>query len=215
MIGVRAWLQALTVLLVAAAAFAGSGLVTCAYHALAPSRAQNPSDAMVVGATPAVISAVRDLARLEGVSYHMERVIDARDRQAHLFGLFESQDALLLVAAADVVAGVDLTTLGEGDIRFDPEHHWAQVRLPPAVVFSARLDNAHTYVHSRVTDRLALRAETLETRARQEAERALERAALDAGILDRARDNCARTIKALVESLGFARVEVVFRDRER
>src|SRR5690348_6161169 len=52
-----------------------------------------------VHATPAVVGAVRSLARLESVSFHMERVIDVRDRQAHLFGLFESEDAVLLVAA--------------------------------------------------------------------------------------------------------------------
>ncbi len=212
---VRVWLQVLTVVLVAGAAFAGSGAVTCAYHALAPTRAQRPADTLVVRGTSAVVSAVRDLARLEGASYHMERVIDVRDRQAHLFGLFESEDTVLLVAAADVVAGVDLTTMRDGDIRFDPEHRWAQVTLPPPSVFSARLDNEHTYVHSRRTDRLALRAESLETRARQEAESALRDAAVEAGILERARGNCARTVKTLIESLGFARVEVVFRDRER
>jgi hypothetical protein len=165
---------------------------------------------MVLRETNAVIVAVRDLAVLQTTSYHIERVIDLRDRQSHLFGLFESEDAVLLVAAADIAAGVDLGLLGRDDIVIDPERRVARVRLPPPAVISVRLDNDSTYVHTRSTDALAVRAKTLETRARQEAERALERAALDAGILHRARENAARTVKALVQSLGYSRVEVEF-----
>jgi hypothetical protein len=34
---------------------------------------------------PAVISQVRELTRLEGVSYHVERVVDLKDEQRMLF----------------------------------------------------------------------------------------------------------------------------------
>jgi len=43
--------------------------------------------------------AVRDLARLESVAYHVERVIDVRDKQSLLFGLLKTEDAILLVAS--------------------------------------------------------------------------------------------------------------------
>lgn len=166
----------------------------------------------VVRDTPAVISAVRDLAILETASYHLERVIDVRDRQAHLFGLFESEDAVLLVAAVDVVAGVDLRSLRDGDVRLDRARGRVELLLPPPLVLSARVDNDRTYVHTRTTSALAVAGKSLETRARQEAERTLRDAAVTAGILRRARDNAAQTLRALVQSLGFAEVDVRFRD---
>lgn len=157
---------------------------------------------------PDVVSQVRELARLEGVSYHIERVVDLKDEQRRVFGLVSAGDAILLVASGDVVAGVDLGKLGPGDVVPAADGRSVRIRLPPAEVFSARLDNAHTYVHSRKTDLLAERQESLETRARQAAEQTLREAAEDAGILKRADESVARTVKSLVRSLGFEEVHV-------
>jgi hypothetical protein len=99
----------------------------------------------------------------------------------------------------------------DGDISFDESSHSAWVTLPQPIILSSRLDNDSTYVHSRVTDNLALPAQTLETRARQVAEQTLRDAALEAGILARARSNAALTLKTLLHSLGFTHVEVAFR----
>ncbi len=126
---------------------------------------------------PAVISAVRELSRLEGVSFHVERVVDLRDKQETLFGLVDAEDAILLVASGDVVAGVDLGKLRPGDVVVDHERKTATLTLPPAEVFSARLDNEKTQVHTRKTDLLAKRKESLETEARKAAERTLQQAA--------------------------------------
>lgn len=208
----RGWLRGVGLLLLSFATFAGAGLATFTYHTLhskVPAASETVSS---VRPTASILTAVRDLATLEAASFHMERVIDLRDTQRHMFGLFESQDAVLLVAAADVVAGVDLSSMRDGDIRFDRERRSAQVMLPPPVVLSARLDNERTYVHKRSTDALAVRAETLETRARIEAERTLRDAAIESGLLQRARSNAARTVKTLVESLGYDYVEVTFRE---
>jgi hypothetical protein len=164
-----------------------------------------------VRSTPAVIGAVRALARLETVAFHMERVIDMRDRQTHLFGLFASEDAVLLVAAVDVIAGIDLSGVREGDLRVDRTRGVVHLVLPPPVILSSRLDTDRTYVHSRTTDALALSAPTLETRARQEAEHTLRQAALDAGVLLRARESAERTVRTLLEGLGAREVTIAFR----
>jgi len=87
----------------------------------------------------------------------------------------------------------------------------ASVTLPPARVLSTRLDNDRSWVYARTTDILAQRHEDLETRARQEAERTLEQAALDGGILERARVNAERTVATFVRSLGYAAVTVTSR----
>jgi hypothetical protein len=173
-----------------------------------------PTETLVVRPTPDVIVAVRDLARLETTSYHVERVIDLTATQRRMFGLVEAEDSILLVAASDVVAGVDLTEMRDGDVVIEPDAHRAIITLPRARILSSTLDNERTYVHSRETDMLARRRESLETEARREAERTLESAALESGILERAERNAARTIESLVRSLGYQHVEVRFRQVE-
>lgn len=169
-----------------------------------------PDDATSVRPTAAILVSVRDLARLEAAEMHMERVIQMTDTQRVLFGLSEAEDRILLVAAADVVAGVDLSGLGEDDVTVAPDGTVTLV-VPQPVVLGAHLDSARTFVHARDTDVLAERSEDLESRARAEAERTLEAAAVEAGLLDRAQVSTRRTLEALMHALGHERVEVRFR----
>src|SRR5262245_36249699 len=78
---------------------AGVAFKSCAPPAL-PALPPVSSTVTVVKANPNVLVAVRDLARLESAQFHMERVIDLSEKQSHLFGLVESEDAILLVAVA-------------------------------------------------------------------------------------------------------------------
>jgi uncharacterized protein DUF4230 len=169
------------------------------------------SSVTIVHPSANVLLAVKDLARLESASFHMERVIDLTDKQSMLFGLVQSEDAILLVAVADVSAGVDLQQLHAEDIVADPAEKRVTITLPAPDVFHAELDNSKTYVHTRHTGALAARKENLETRARQEAERSLIEAALQAGLLNRANDNARRAVEALVRGLGYREVEVKVR----
>lgn len=164
-----------------------------------------------LGPPPDVISEVRELSRLEGVSYHIERVVDLKDEQKALFGLVAAEDAILLVASGDVVAGVDLSRLRPEDAEVSPDRRSITLRLPPAEIFSARLDNERTYVHTRKTDLLADRKESLETEARRAAEKTLKSAAEDADILRRAQESVARTVRSLVHTLGFETVRIEFK----
>ncbi|MDQ3035852.1 MAG: DUF4230 domain-containing protein [Myxococcota bacterium] len=173
-----------------------------------------PAETLSVRGGPDVVTAVRDLARLESAEYHMERVIELTSTQSRVWGLVEAEDSILLVAAADVVAGVDLAELADGAIVIDEEAGRARITLPPPRVLTTRLDNERTFVHSRRTDMLARRGQHLESQARREAERTLESSAIEAGILDRARGNAARTVESLVRSLGYEDVEVRFADDE-
>jgi len=169
-------------------------------------------DTTVLRSTPSVIVAVRDLARLEGEEYRVERVISLEDQQSRFFGLIDAKDALLLVASGTIVAGVDLSQLRDGDVEVDESRRAARITLPSSTVFSARLDSDKTFVFARNTDVLAKRAESLETRARQEAERTLLAAAEEGGISQRSNDNVRRTVETLVRSLGYTSVTVAFRE---
>lgn len=200
-----------TVLLVLVAACLGGVVVQWIAQIFEP-EPEPPAEVVEVRATPSVVLAVRDLARLESTSFHVERVIDMTSRQRTLFGLVEAQDSILLVAAADVVAGVDLSQLEESDVVVDGER--VTITLPAPEIFTTALDNDSTYVYERDTDVLARRSNSLETRARREAERTLREAAVEAGIHDRARRSARQTVESLVRSLGYDEVVIEFADEE-
>lgn len=205
MIGQRTLARIVVPLAIAAAALLGGVLVWLA-------RAGEPPPAVTTATRPtaAILVAVRDLSRLEAAEMHMERVIQMTDTQRVVFGLGEAEDSILLVAAADVVAGVDLSEVGEDDVVVAPDGA-VTITVPRATVLSARLDSARTFVHARDTDLLAERSEDLESRARAEAERTLEAAAIEAGLLERAERSAARTLESLLHAVGHERVEVRFR----
>src|SRR4051812_20233284 len=191
----------------------GLGVFTLKSWSAAPTPLIPPmtSSVTVVRPTPDVLVAVRDLARLESASFHMERVIDLSDKQSKLWGMISTEDAILLVAVAEVTAGIDLSKLTAADVVVDPARRSARINLPAPEVLHAALDNDKTYVHSRKTGTLADRHENLESRARKEAERTLVESAQQAGLLKRASDNARRTVEALVHSLGYDKVEVTVR----
>jgi hypothetical protein len=164
-------------------------------------------------AAPAVVLAVRDMARLEATSFHIEKVVEASDAQSRLWGMVEAKDTLLLVAVGDVVAGVDLSKLRDEDVTVDPAARSVRVRLPAPEIISATLDERATHVYSRSTDVLAERSEQLEGEARRRAEEQMRKAAVEGGILDRARASADRTLRALIRSLGFGHVEIDWADR--
>jgi len=204
------WLYVAGVALVAGGILVGV-LGTWRFTPKFPSVPPLSSSVTVVRPTASVLGKIQDMKRLETVSFHMERVIDLTEKQSQLFGLIETEDAILLVAAADVRAGVDLAKLGPADVVADIERRTAKITLPPAEILSAALDGEKTYVHTRKTGVLARRRENLETRARNEAERTLVAAAVEAGIFPRAEENATRVVRELVRSLGYERIDVTVR----
>lgn len=192
------------ILIVLLAAYFG-GLITWLY------RNWTELDSVETGPTPSVVVAIKQLARLETSSFHIEKVIDLADKQSLLFGLIEAEDAILLVAVGEVIAGVDLALVDAADIEIDPEKRSARIALPAPQVFSSHLDPARSYVHKRSTDALAQRSKDLEAKARAQAVKVIRKAAEDAGILDVARRNAYRTVVGLIRSLGYDQVEVTWK----
>jgi len=78
-------------------------------------------------------------------------------------------------------------------------------------VLSTSIDEALTHVVSRSTDLLATRKEELEGLARKEAAEQIGEGARQGGILGRARVGAERTVRALLQSLGFQQVVVEWR----
>jgi hypothetical protein len=172
-----------------------------------------PAEKIEVRGAPDVIVAMRDLAKLETSSFHVEKVIEITEHQKSVFGLVDSKDALLLVAVGEVVAGVDLEKLDNASVKSDWPKKSVNITLPAPEVFHSRLDNAATHVYSRSTDTLAKRNEALEAKARLEAENSMKDAAIKGGILLRARAQAERTVRAQLRALGFEQITIAFREK--
>ena len=170
-----------------------------------------PAAGPVVRPTGTILMAVKDLARLETNELHLEKVIDLTDKQSRLFGLVDTADAILLIAAGDVTVGIDLTKLSAGDVEVDREAGTARLTLPPPEILSVRLDEQHTYVYRRTTGLLAERNEHLESKARQEALRAIEEAARHGDVMEKARRQAERQLQQLFEKFGVTRTTIGWR----
>lgn len=148
------------------------------------------------------INEVRALARLETIQYSVEKVITAEIGQG-TFG-FAFGDKLLFVAHGIVIAGIDMEKLQPGDMRLD--NSVLYVRLPPAEVFIATLDNEKSYVYDRETGLLTKGQVDLETLARQTAEDEIRKAALEDGILLQAQRNAEAYLLKFFTALGYKTV---------
>lgn len=170
-----------------------------------------PSSQPTMRPTGTILTAIRDLARLETSELHMEKVIDLTDKQSRFFGLLHTADAVLLIAAGDVTIGIDLTKLGEQDFTLDRAAGTATLTLPAPEVLSVRLDEEHTYVYSRTTGLFAERNEQLESKARQEAVRAIGDAAQKTEVMEKARQRAEQQLQLLLEKFGVTRVAIGWR----
>ncbi len=169
------------------------------------------SEVKVEHAGATVVRELRALSRLETSVLRVEKVIDMKDHQRRLYGLVDADDALLFVAAGEVVLGVDLAKLDEADVRSDPATGAAYVDLPTPEVLSTRFDEARSYVHSRRTDALARRNEGLEAAARREALAAFTRAGTDAQAVDTAKAQAERQLRALAKAWGASDLVVTWK----
>lgn len=176
-----------------------------------PRPAPPASEVRVEHAGATVVRELRSLSRLETSAIHVEKVIELKDHQRRLHGLVDADDALLFVAAGEVVLGVDLSKLGDGDVRSDPETGVAYVELPAPEVLSTRFDETRSYVHSRRTDVLARRNEGLEGAARREALAAFAAAGRDPRALEAAKATAERQLRSLAKAWGAKDLVVTWR----
>jgi hypothetical protein len=154
---------------------------------------------------PTVVRQIQQLRRLETVSYTMDKIIAGEHSNAYL-PKFLAGDRLLLVVHGQVVGGIDLAGLLPGDVAIQGPR--VSIRLPAAEVFGTRIDNARTKVYSRDTGLFSSPDPNLESEVREIAERQLQEAALQDGILKTAADNARGTILSLLQGLGFREVEI-------
>jgi hypothetical protein len=153
---------------------------------------------------PTVVRQIQQLQRLETVSYTMDKIISGERNNTYL-PKFLAGDRLLLVVHGDVIAGVDLGKVQPADVSV--RGRAISLRIPAAEIFTTRIDNARTRVYSRDTGLFSAPDPNLESEVREEAERQLQQAALQDGVLKTADQNARTTLSRMLTGLGFEQVE--------
>ncbi len=171
--------------------------------------------------SPAVITQLRQLNRLETAMLSMETILDkdytVADDLAWLpeflkpLGKYipSGGDKYLFMAHGDAVAGFDFARLAEGDIQRKGES--VKLKLPPPEVFSIRLDSARSKIYNRDRGSWAiLTGHDLghEDQIRRDAESALNAAACKSDLLTYAADSGRKQVTALLKGLGFTDVQI-------
>jgi hypothetical protein len=111
---------------------------------------------------------------------------------------------LLLVVHGEVVGGINLAGLHPGALLIQGQI--VSIHLPAAEIFSTRIDKAKTKAYSRDTGLFSSPDPNLESEVREKAERQLQQAALQDGILKITADNARSTISGMLK--GFHEVEI-------
>jgi hypothetical protein len=135
----------------------------------------------------------------------MDKIISG-ERENPILPRLLAGDRLLLVVHGEVIAGMDLSKLQPSDVVVSGRS--VSIHLPQAEIFTTRLDNAKTRVYSRDTGLFSTADPNLEGEVRQEAERQLQAAALQDGILKTADKNARQTLTSMLTGLGFRNVEI-------
>src|SRR5258708_6039786 len=133
--------------------------------------------------------------------------VGARERPTHPEGPEKGRPSVLAIIA---LIGV-LTLVGFGLIAYlvaDRATGAAKWMLPAPEILSVRLDEEHTYVYKRTTGLLAERNEQLESKARQEALRAIGDAAREGDVMEKARKQAERQVQQLLEKFGVNRTTI-------
>jgi hypothetical protein len=147
---------------------------------------------------PAMVREIQGLSELVSVKYTVQKVVGLEEKKSL------GSEKLLLIVQAQVLAGVDLATLPPGAIKILP-HNDIRIALPPARIFHIVIDDKETKVWDRQITwwtPWVFPDPDLERQARLAANKSVEQAALDMGILDQARRNAEMVIRNLLQTLG-------------
>jgi hypothetical protein len=164
---------------------------------------------LTIISAPDVVEKVQRLNRLETVVYSLDTVVEGNESSPVLPDMLAG-DKLLMIVHGQTIAGVDMSQLKPESVQISEggAGRSIQLTLPPSQVFVTTLDENKSRVYSRDTGIFVRADPNLETQVRAKAQSELQQAALTDGILDAASKNARSTVTAMLEGLGFAKVDV-------
>lgn len=162
-------------------------------------RLRTARDGVKIYNTATLLQQAQSLNELVTVKYVMERVVVLEDVKWY------GENRVLLLAHGVVKAGVDLGRLQPADLTVSSNR--LTIKLPPARIFDAYLDEQRTQVIERTTGLLRAFDKNLEQNVRRNAVDDIQRAARMGGILKDADRQAREQLERLFRGAGFAEVE--------
>lgn len=152
---------------------------------------------------PVLLQQVQKLQRLETSRYQGQVIVEGETKG--ILPTWITGDRLLFVGRGEVVAGIDLARLREGDLHAEGQR--VSIRLPAAEILHTRLDNRQSEVFDRRAGFFGGTDTDLETRVRVEAEDRIREAAQANGLLRTAQENAQEALRTHLAALGFREVD--------
>jgi hypothetical protein len=148
---------------------------------------------------PAIVRQIQQLSDLVTVRYSIQKAIGLEEQKVP-FGT----EKVLLMIQAKVLAGVSLES-----VTATAEDDRLQIQLPPAKILDVSIDDKETRVWDRSISWWAIWVTPnpdLEQSARRAALEAVQKAALQMGILSNAQHNAETTIREFLRTAGISNV---------
>lgn len=155
---------------------------------------KDKSGEIQIADTPTIIKQIQALNDLVTVKYVMERIVLAEDVKWY------GDNRVMLVVQGIVKAGVDLSKIGNENIKVSRKTVW--IKLPPAQITDVYIDDKNTQVVERTTGLLRKFDKDLEQNARRKAVDDLRTAAKYSGILNDAERQARAQLTILLGKMG-------------
>jgi hypothetical protein len=153
------------------------------------------------------IEEIRQAAELATVKYTLSTDITSTRVPDDIRQLLGVKEEIVLIAYGEVAAGFDLGDIDQGDLWTDGTR--VQLHLPAPKILYTRLDNERTHVVYYSKSWFIDHDVNLEGQARQEAEHAIQQAALEGEVLQRAGEYGQLFFTNWFYSMGFTEVQVI------
>jgi hypothetical protein len=155
------------------------------------------------------IQAIKAQAKLTTVEYNtVTEIYRENVPEGWLNDLLGTKERLLMLVYGDVQAGFDLEKLKEGDLWTDGKRVRLVLPAPEILNTSIDFDQTHiVYYENNIV--LEKNNPNLQGEALEEAQKAIQQAALQNGVLDKANNYGKLYYENFLRSLGFTEIEVV------
>jgi len=155
--------------------------------------------------TTAIVKEMRALDRWETSSFTVDKVIDS-GKNGNVFQQFLFGNRILLVAEGEVIAGFDLSTLSNKEVKMNGSS--IEITLPAPEILTTSINNSKTKVYDRQQGLLVPSSNNLESEALATAEKSIQQAACSEGILTTAATNAKSQLTSILSSFRFTTITI-------
>ena len=152
-----------------------------------------------------VLEQVKDISELNTVEMYFNEIIDFKN--AKLFNNFQipfTEKSFIFTVKSKVKAGVDLSSIDEGDIAISGKS--LLIQLPNPTITSKEILSYKVYDEKNGLFNEVTTEDTL--KALELFEKDMEEQALSSGIIEKSKENTEHIIKKLFLSYGFESIEI-------